>query len=274
MSKYTTQIEHMTHSFSRLSSYEQCPYYYYLYYLCKDEDGKRLYEPIGNFYSEYGSMHHEIFENLLKGNTTIDKEIDEYDINYEARLTGMIRPSLFNKYYYMGINAISNFDIDKLTEGKPILGVEKEIHTTVGEYPIIGYIDLLCGDSNEITIIDHKSAKSVLGKRGGVLKNQQGKLVEYKRQLYLYSKAVIEEYGHCEYLEWNFFNYDQTYKIPWNKDEYEEAIAWAINTIETIKTDEDFEPITDYFFCRNICGYRHECPYLNGEEDDEAEISA
>lgn len=79
---------------------------------------------------------------------------------------------------------------------------------------------------------------------------------EFKRQLYLYSKPIIEEYGAVDVLQWNMFKDQKFISIPWNEDEYTEAIKWALDTIDLIKKEEEWLPNPDFFYCHNLCSQR------------------
>ena len=49
--------------------------------------------------------------------------------------------------------------------------------------------------------------------------------------------------------------------IPFIQIEYEEAIKWFKDTIKTIELEEEFEPSEDFFYCTNLCNFRHSCEY-------------
>ena len=65
----------MRWSYSRLSSYRNCPYEFYLNYILNDPD---LYLPEGNFYAENGSLGHEVLEKVFRKELSADQAAEYY----------------------------------------------------------------------------------------------------------------------------------------------------------------------------------------------------
>ena len=67
-------------------------------------------------------------------------------------------------------------------ENYEILGVEEKVEFTINGKDFIGYIDLLVKDkkTNEIIIIDHKSASLKILKNGKISKSDQQHFLEFK----------------------------------------------------------------------------------------------
>lgn len=118
----------------------------------------------------------------------------------------------------------------------------------------MGVIDLICVDNEgNIIIVDHKS-HSKFSK-----KDLKSKL----RQLYLYSKAIYERYGKFPTQLWfNHFK-DNFIEIQlFHKEDFDEAIEWALSTIQKINESIEFEPNNkDSFICHCLCDYRNSCDY-------------
>lgn len=161
---------------------------------------------------------------------------------------------IFQSYFNKGLEYFNNFDLD--LDQYEVLGVEKEVRFKLDGYDFIGFIDLLLRDkeTGEITILDHKSASIKILKNGNISKSDQQHFREFVRQLMLYSKAVMEEYGRVDYLEWNMFKDMNRIKIPWTPEDYDEATKWAIDTIHDIEKETEWNPSPDQFFCCNLCG--------------------
>ena len=165
-------------------------------------------------------------------------------------------------YYDKGIDYFDNIDLD--LENYEILGVEEKVEFTINGKDFIGYIDLLVKDkkTNEIIIIDHKSASLKILKNGKISKSDQQHFLEFKRQLYLYSIPVIKKYGSVSKLKWNMFKDQKWIEIPWVKEEYDEAIQWAKDTLSLIEKESEWNPNPDYYYCHYLCGQRnHACEY-------------
>lgn len=252
-------IDTMVWSFSRLSSYHQCPYGFWLKYIqCNKGEN--------NFFGEYGSLVHEILEKYEKEELSIFEISQYYEENFFDKVTcdapGNKYVDIKQSYYDKGMEYLNNIDLD--LENYEILGVEKEIKFTIGEYEMIGYIDLLLRDKDgNIIVCDHKSASLKFKKNGEVSKTDYDHVLNFKRQLYLYSMAVINEYGvEPKYLWWNLFKEQKWLKIDFNREEYCDALKWAEDTVKEIENETAWLPNPDYYFCHNICDQRNSaCEY-------------
>ena len=260
----------MTWSFSRVHCVENCNYEFYLNYLLFDKDGNRIYDNEQNFYAAFGKFCHDLLEAILKRKLSIDEAYIKYQEEYDKRMDKFnIREATNEKYFYLGLDYFGDLDFNWLDKYE-VLGIEKKVHFKVGKYSFVGYIDLLLKDkeTGEIIVIDHKSSEFPLGKKGKVLKRKQEAYLSYKRQLYLYSKAIIEEYVvPPSKIKWNYFREKQWLELPFIQEEYEEALDWAEKTIEKIINEEEFPARVDYFYCHNLCGFRNSCEYksMGGE---------
>ena len=110
-----------------------------------------------------------------------------------------------------------------------------------------------------ITIVDHKSSALQFTKKGTIAAKDLQRMTDYKRQLYLYSIPIIKKYGRVDFLKWNLFRTQQEYTIAWDKQEYEEAIAWAKKTLFLIKIESQYAMKPNYFYCSQLCSYRNNC---------------
>ena len=259
-------IDMMRWSFSRVDSFNNCKREWLLKYIEEPEE-----ENVDSCYAQFGSLCHEILEEFYK---------DKYDVFslpliYEERFNDVVTeyfPKMGNKdfrseYFDKGYDYFCN--IQDYRDRYEVLGVEKKVEFETGGYPFIGFIDLLLRDkeTGDIVIVDHKSATMKYKKNGDFTKASAEKFDKYKKQLYLYSIPVIEEFGRVDYLGWNFFKDQKSIKIPWNHKEYENAKKWAIETIHNIENNEDWEPKTDYLYCWFLCGRRLDCPYKNQKKE-------
>lgn len=251
--------ENMVWSFSRVNSYDTCPYAWYLNYIEKNKDE-------GSAFSEVGTLIHEILEKYAKGELTLFDISDYYEEHFNDVVQHEFPPSkvdLRQKYYDDCLEYLN--DINLPLDEYEILGVEKKVEFLVGKYKFVGYIDLLLRskETGKITILDHKSANLKFKKNGDISKTDLEHFQSFKRQLYLYSKAVIEEYGEePECLAWNLFRLGKLYQIPWTREEYNEALEWAEQSIDRIVKEELWLPNnSSKYFCDHICGQRGICDY-------------
>lgn len=251
-------IELMTWSFSRLNSFYQCAYGWKLRYL-------ECNEPVPSFFAQYGSFIHKILEMYVRGELSIFEISQYYEEHYcdevyvEAPYNAYV--DIKQSYYDKGLEYLDNIDL--VLGDYEILGVEKEVSFQIVGYPMIGYIDLLLKrkSDSKIIIIDHKSASLHFKKNGEITKADEKHFLAFKRQLYLYSIPVIEEYGRVDCLQWNLFKDRSHICIEWEENEYKEAAQWAGDTIQRIQKETVWLPNPQASFCRYLCDQREICEY-------------
>ena len=237
----------MRWSFSKISSYDTCPYGWYKTYVLKEKGED-------NAFAQFGGFCHEILERYADGELMEWDLLDEYVNNFKSFVTYNFPPnkyvSLEESYYKDGYEYFKNFN----GFGKfKIIGSEIEIDMKLNDkYNLIGYIDLLLEDENkDLVVWDHKSKSKFANKK---------EQVEYAKQLYIYSYYVKEKYGKFpKFLIFNMFRKNQRVVIPFSEKDYNDAIDWAVNTIEYIGTLDEFNAKQDKFFCNNLCNHRNTC---------------
>ena len=241
MNEYKSQIDDMVWSYSRLATFENCKYEFYLNYIV-DNDEEYLSEC--NFYAEVGSFVHQILAMIFNGELTPEEATQYYIDNYEDNVLYRTRQSIMDKTFEACANYFSDVEFNWLNN-YDILGVELETKVNVGGYHFIGFIDLLLRDKNDgkIVVVDHKSSEYPF-KRNGEIKNKlSDKFESYKKQMYLYSHAVKEQFGEFpKELRWNHF-----------KDK---------GRIATIP----FNQTLSFFYCTQICNFRNSCEYCKSED--------
>lgn len=258
----------MVWSFSRLSSFDNCPYCFFLNYLLNDPDD---YPQEGNYYSDMGRYMHSIFEKVLKGKLKIEDAPEYFLDNYDDAIVNKVSKKTMDKTYEKCANYLSEVSIDDLDKYE-IVGVEKKVNTLIDGYRFFGIIDLLLKDkeTGDYIIVDHKSSAYPFTLKGKVKKNSQDSFDKYKKQMYLYSYAVNDKYGsYPKYLVWNHFKDNKLAVIPFNEDELNQTLKWFVETIKKIKNEEDFNPKLNYFFCKNICSFRSSCEYVADMDADD-----
>ena len=249
-------------SFSRLNSFYNCPYEFYLHYiLCNPSQS--------NFFGEYGSLIHKILEKYEKAELSLFELNQYYEDHFNDAIPHDAPPNKYvdirQSYFDKGMDYLNNIDLD--LDSYEILGVEMKVEFELFGKKFIGFIDLLVKDksTDEIIIIDHKSASIKILKNGNISKSDQAHFLEFKRQLYLYSIPIIKEYGKVSKLKWNMFKDRRWIEIPWKQEEYDEAIHWVKKTLELIEKETEWAPNTSSkYYCNYICGQRNNaCEYKN-----------
>lgn len=259
MSEYGFIIDGMRWAFSRLNSFYNCPYEWKCKYIdCEWGDS--------GFFSEFGSCCHTVLEKYAKGELDIFSISQAYEEEFEKTVVHDAPPNKYvdikQSYFDKGLDYFDNIDLD--LDKYEILGVEKEVRFKIADKDFVGYIDLLLREkeTGKIIILDHKSASIKILKSGKVSKSDQKHVREFIRQLCLYAVAVIEEYGRVDELWWNLFKDRNWLKIDFSKEDYEEAIKWAEDTIKLIENEEEYPCNPDFYYCWNLCSQRNNaCPY-------------
>lgn len=234
------------YSFSKLSSIWQCPYSYDLSY----NYGKKGEQ---NCFAECGSFVHEIIEKYLRGEL-LQFELKDYFLeNFKEAVPGGIALStakgysvpLTQKYIDQISDFLEKFDGFYIDGHKlEVIDVEKkfvyvlEIADETRSTPIIltGILDVVAKDvEGNLYILDHKS------KAG--FKNKEERDF-YARQLYLYSIYIKHKFGkYPKALVFDMFRIGSMEVIPFSKKSYEEALQWAVKSIDKITQDELFLPV-------------------------------
>ena len=253
-------LDTMTWSFSRLNSFYNCRYEWKLRYIdCnKSENG---------FFGEYGSLIHKILEKYEKGELSLFELNDYYEEHFSESVPHDAPPNKYvdikQSYYEKGLDYFNNIDLD--LDKYEVLGVEKEVRFQIAGKDFVGYIDLLLKEkeTGKIIILDHKSASIKILKNGKVSKSDQEHVREFIRQLCLYAIPIIEEYGHVDELWWNLFKDKNWLKMPFNKEDYDEAIQWAEDTLKLIEAEKEWLPNnSSSYYCNYLCGQRNNaCEY-------------
>lgn len=252
------EIKDMVWSFSRLSSFSQCAYEWYNHYIEEQHSE-------GGFFSSFGKLVHLGIEKILKGELSVWESPEWYEDNFNKIVT-YDAPSnnyvdIREKYYEDGFSYFAN--LAELDDNYEILGIEQEVKFKIKKYNFIGYIDLLVRDkrTKEIIIVDHKTATLKFKKNGEISKTDEEHFKDFKRQLYIYAKPVIAKYKHVDKLCWNMVRMNKLITIPFDREEYEDSLKWATDTIDKIKKEMLWLPNQDMFYCQNLCGFRNECSF-------------
>ena len=252
-------IDIMTWSFSRLNSFYNCKYEWYMHYI-------ECIKSQSNFFSEYGSLLHSILEKYAKGELSLFELNQYYENHFNEEIPHDAPPNNYvdirQSYYDKGVDYLDNIDLD--LDSYEILGVEKKVEFELVGKKFIGFIELLVRDkqTGEIIIIDHKSASIKILKNGNISKSDQAHFLEFRRQLYLYSIPIIKEYGKVSKLKWNMFKDRRWIEVPWKQEEYNEAIQWTKDTLELIEKETEWAPNPDPYYCRYLCGQSNNaCEY-------------
>lgn len=258
---YTEDVKKMRWSYSRATTFENCKYEFYLNYIVNDRDE---YPAENNFYAEVGIFVHEILAKIFSGELSMDEALDYYLKNFKSSIKHKVSKKSVKKTFEQCADYFSFADLSWLNDYE-ILGVEKEVEFQIEGYDFVGFIDLLLRDKRDgkIVVVDNKSSPYPFKKNGDVKANSKHSFENYKKQMYLYSYAVKQEYGEFpKEIIWNHFKDNgKLATIPFDEEEYNNAIDWFCYTIHDIEQEENFPATTDYFYCSTLCNFRNVCEY-------------
>lgn len=243
----------MVWSYSRIESFVDCPYRFYLKYIskCKESD---------KFYATYGGFIHKLIEKYYRGELSKDDMLMEFLAGFSKNVRGT-RPqeSTVQKYIQCGVEYLKGFQPFKYS----MIDVERRVDFEIDGLQFIGYIDYLGRDDDgKLVIIDNKSRdlKPRSNRAKPTVKDKE--LDSMLRQLYLYSAAIKQEFDEFpKLLCFNCFRTGAFIEEPFSKGAYDDTIEWVKRRIEDIKTTEDFLPNRDFFSCYYICGVSDDCVY-------------
>ena len=249
---YKPIISDMTWSYSRLNSFDECPYKWFMKYI-------KEYKDIPMFYAEYGKFIHELIEGYYNGTIPKNKLSIEFLSNFSTQVKGL-RPqsSIVKKYLDLGLKYFNEF--------KPFpyetIAVEERFDFEIRGIPFIGFIDYVGKNDDEFIIIDNKS-RDLLPRSGRKKPTKKDKeLDDMLKQLYVYSAAIKQRYGkYPKYLCFNCFKNGMLIKEQFDIQKYYEVEDWVEETVRRIEDAEDFDARPDFFKCKYLCGVNDCCDF-------------
>ena len=261
-------IDCMTWSFSRLNF--SCLSEWRRHYIwCQPQEQ--------NFYAEFGSLIHQCIQYYCKGILPADQILEYFDNNFEDKCQSEFDPERREQYYLQGYDYLSDLPKNLPIEDYEIVGVEKKLSFFLKErrpgyeekdYPFTGFIDLLLRNkkTGNLIFMDHKSSGMKFKRDGLPYKNEEEHWQNFQRQQLLYTVPFIEAGEKVDFLCWNMFRNQFIKTIHWSQEGYDEAYNWALDQIHLLENESEWEPNVNFFYCKNLCGYRFNCPY-NEQED-------
>lgn len=256
---YQMVIDGMTWSHSRIETYRDCPYRFFLKYFCE-------YEECPQFYASYGSFVHKLIEKYYKG------EIKENDLTmkflsgfHQSVLGNRPKDSIVKKYIEKGVDYFDNF----LPFDFNPVAVEQKIEFNVGGRDFIGFIDFIGEKDGELYVVDNKSRELKPRSHREKSTAKDRELDEMLGQLYLYSAGINQVYGRFpKALCFNCFRNRTFIEEEFDECVYCKTIEHINETIRDIRNTERFYPQPDFFKCRYICGLNDYCEYFQMMKKD------
>ena len=249
---YAPLIDDMTWSYSRVKSFEDCAYKWYLRYIA-GLPGKQM------FFASYGTFLHKLLASFHSGEASAPQLVDQYLRDFCQEVQGHApNARVFANYFHSGLAYLQQLEPFPLHT----LGVEQAVRFSVGNYPFVGYIDYLGEDHGQIMLVDHKSRtlKPRSTRQKATLSDKE--LDDYLRQLYVYSIAVETTYGGLpESLCFNCFRSQTFIQEPFQRQAFIGAQEWLLSRIQIIRSASDFPPSMEFFKCNYLCEMQDHCEY-------------
>lgn len=250
---YSMIIDDMLWSYSRLSSFDDCKYGWFLKYIKHAPKG----EP--HFFSTYGSFCHDVLEKYLSGELTKDELVPYFLEHYDEKVEGRA-PSkkVEENFFNSSLAYLEEIDFPF----KDIEATEKKVRFEVGGHPFIGYIDVLAKENGGYHIVDHKS-HGLRPRSGRKVQTEYDKeLDQYLRQQYLYAIPIYDETGeYPQTISFNCYRHGRFITEQFDPERMEKVRKWAADKIEEIRSEKDWEANPEEFRCTFICDCADSCPY-------------
>lgn len=230
-----------TWSYSRLDSYNQCPYQFYLKYV-EGLEGE------SNAWAEVGSFCHSILEGVAKGEIPHQAVSDYFVEHYPD----VLFPDLSDKYDYGEKLRDELLDFFDHFEGfDNVVSVERHFTLDLDNGDKLqGFVDREFMHNGKVKCVDYKISAPF----------KKADLVKKKRQLYIYAESIFREYGeYPDEMEFYFLKARKKTIVPFKQEELKETFDWVYSTIEAINNEQSFEARPNFFVCQNLCDFRNIC---------------
>lgn len=240
-------------SFSRIKSFNDCKYGWWLRYIDDSETEDK-------FFAQFGTLIHDLLAKFYEGVLNKNELVSQYLCRFVREVSAPApNQKVYSGYFSDGLDYLKSF----VDEKRIVLGVEKEVNFSIEGIKFIGFIDLIIKDENgDIHIVDHKSRDLKPYSKRTKKTNSDKELDDYYKQLYLYSNAIKDEYGcYPTYLSFNCFRNKNYIKEQFHLEKLVETNRWAVDMVKKIKANTDWSPDYDWFKCTYICDLCKECEY-------------
>lgn len=252
---YEPLIRDMTWSYSRIKTFYDCPYRWFLKYILFPTAVRK---PM--FFSDYGIFMHELIAAFYKDEQSSRELQFRYLSEFRNRVRGVAPSSkVFATYFPEGLKHIENL---RKSNAK-ILSVETKSEFLVSGIPFVGYTDLVSESPDGFLLLtDHKSRNLRPRSHRASPTKSDIELDSYLTQLYLYSAAIKSLYGRFpDRLRFNCFRKDVLIDEPFDYVNFQKAIDWLLVRIEDICLETEFNPNMEWFKCRYLCEMQDHCEY-------------
>ena len=241
--------ENFIWSFSKLSTYDTCPYAFALQYLQDPPLPKQQ-----NAWAEYGILCHSLLEEFAKGELPANKLSSEFVERYPDIVVHEFPPfpkGYAEKAYKQGIDYFNRFK--GFGNQYDVVSTEEWFNINIGPYSFVGISDLVLSekDTGELIVVDHKTKSESSMKQDISL---------YRKQLYIYAEHVFRKYGkYPKEIRFNMIKSNDPIIESFSLDNHLETLKWTESTIDNIMLEDEWIPCPNYYYCRYICPVFNYC---------------
>jgi len=246
-----------TYSYSRLTTYENCPLSFKFRYIDREKPGF-IQEGIEAF---MGKRVHETLQKLyddlkLEKRNSLDSLLETYSELWKKEWSDdvvVVKPSLKPENYFLtGSRCISDYykRYQPFNQDKTI-ATEAIIRINLGEVALRGFIDRLSEkEDGHYQIHDYKT--------GGYFPQMQK--FDQDRQLALYQIGVADSYPNVKKvtLVWHYLAFDKEVRLEKTTQQLEELKQGICSLVEEIESTKEFLP-KESTLC-DWCEFQHLCP--------------
>lgn len=240
--------ETFTYSYSSLSSFETCPYGFKRNYIDRQVQ-------VGNFFAQFGSLVHSVFEAYLKGELEVFELSMKFSEEYPTAIT-IDPPPLIPNMEENYIKSVKEFfektDFDAY-KYEPIC-IEGKYNITIDGINLVVKPDAILRrkDDKKVILLDFKTSKYTKKKHD-----------EYSVQMSLY--AVLFEKITGIHIDETLILYVREGKFRPVKKIDENILDWVKDVVGQIRAEKEWVAKPDEeFYCSYICGVRNSCRFKKG----------
>ncbi|MHC1565921.1 MAG: RecB family exonuclease [Candidatus Syntropharchaeales archaeon] len=245
------------YSYSRIATYENCPFQFKLRYIDRIKPGTEGVEAF------MGSRVHESLEKLYRDKSmaktpSLEELLDFYRENWDKNLhDGVVvvrKDYSIDNYKEVGARCLEEYYGRYFPfEQAKTIALEKRIEVPLGEADLkfVGFIDRLDRrEDGTYEIHDYKTSST--------LPNQAE--IDQDKQLALYQLGIEPLWDDTSNIElvWHYLRFDKELRSKRDHDTLDKLKNEFLSRIYEIETTEKFEP-KESALC-NWCGYQDLCP--------------
>lgn len=223
-------------SYSRLSTYDECPAKYFYTYIAKEP---RVFGPAASL----GSVVHSVLEDVVGEPLDLPEMLE---LMVEHREEHDPEHLITEELWEVGKQVLTEFYDTHQDEEFHIIGKELPFALLIGSAKVIGYIDLVTRFKEHIAITDYKTGKWEVANKN----------IPENLQLGLYALAVAQEFPGIPIYAELYYLRSGNRKGHWFKPEDLESVHdRSLTQVQQMITDLNFNYTENPRPCQSYCDF-------------------